>query len=38
MVTSTNEVFETDVPYPVKIDLPSLTALRDEYREVEEPK
>lgn len=36
MVTSTNKLFDTDVPYPAKIDLPALTALRDEYREAEE--
>jgi Uma2 family endonuclease len=29
-VKSTSGIFETDVPYPVKIDLPVLTALRDE--------
>jgi Uma2 family endonuclease len=37
MVTSTNKAFETDVPYPVKIDVPALTALRDDYDEAEEP-
>jgi len=31
-ITSTNKVFETDFPYPIKIDVPALTALRDEYR------
>ncbi|GIE84115.1 Uma2 family endonuclease [Actinoplanes regularis] len=29
-VASTSGIFETDLPYPVKIDLPVLTALRDE--------
>jgi Uma2 family endonuclease len=32
MITSTNRVFTTDVPYPATIDLPALTELRDEYR------
>jgi Uma2 family endonuclease len=32
MVTSTNKVFEADVPYPATIDLPALTELRDDYR------
>ncbi|MET0520665.1 MAG: Uma2 family endonuclease [Jiangellaceae bacterium] len=36
MVTSTNKVFETDTPYPVKIDLPALTELRDQYSKAEE--
>ncbi|GAB2624609.1 hypothetical protein Aab01nite_18390 [Paractinoplanes abujensis] len=29
-VTSTSKVFTTDVPYPISIDVPALTALRDE--------
>ena len=29
MVASTRQVFATDVPYPVTIDLPALTARRD---------
>lgn len=33
IVVSTSQIFETDVPYPVKIDLPALTALRNEYAE-----
>lgn len=32
MITSTNRVFTTDVPYPVTIDLPALTDLRREFR------
>jgi len=28
MVTSTDRVFTTEVPYPVTIDLPALTARR----------
>ncbi|WP_239143822.1 Uma2 family endonuclease [Actinoplanes philippinensis] len=28
---STSKVFDTDVPYPITIDLPALTALRDKY-------
>jgi len=32
IVTSTNKVFTTDLPYPITIDVPALTALRDEYR------
>jgi Uma2 family endonuclease len=36
VVTSTEKVFTTDVPYPVTIDLPALTAMRDEYRELRE--
>jgi Uma2 family endonuclease len=34
-ITSTDKVFTTDVPYPITIDLPALTALRDEYREAQ---
>jgi Uma2 family endonuclease len=30
-VVSTDKVFNTEVPYPITIDLPALTALRDEY-------
>lgn len=30
-VTCTSKVFSTEVPYPITIDLPALTALRDEY-------
>ncbi|XVV11553.1 Uma2 family endonuclease [Actinoplanes sp. CA-131856] len=33
-VVSTNKVFTTDVPYSITIDVPALTALRDEYRGV----
>lgn len=29
--TSTSKVFETDVPFPVSIDVPALTRLRQEY-------
>ncbi|WP_045741421.1 Uma2 family endonuclease [Actinoplanes rectilineatus] len=32
VITNTDKVFTTDVPYPVTIDLPALTALRDELR------
>ncbi|MGK5678741.1 Uma2 family endonuclease [Actinoplanes sp. URMC 104] len=35
-VTSTNKVFTTDVPYPITIDVPALTALRDEYSEAQQ--
>jgi Uma2 family endonuclease len=35
-ITSTNKVFTTDTPYPITIDVPALTALRDEYREAQE--
>ena len=31
-VASTNQVFTTDVPYPVTIDVPALTKLRSEFR------
>jgi Uma2 family endonuclease len=31
IVSSTSEIFETDEPYPVKINLRSLTVLRDKY-------
>jgi Uma2 family endonuclease len=31
-VTNTDKVFTTDVPFPAVIDLPALTALREEYR------
>jgi Uma2 family endonuclease len=31
IITSTSEIFETDVPFPIKIDLVALTALRDKY-------
>lgn len=29
IAASTNKVFTTDVPYPISIDVPALTALRD---------
>ena len=32
---NTDKVFTTDVPYPATIDLPALTALRNEYRETQ---
>ncbi|MEV4346152.1 Uma2 family endonuclease [Actinoplanes sp. NPDC049596] len=35
-ITSTNKVFTTDVPYRIEIDVPALTALRDEYDEAED--
>lgn len=35
MVTSTNKVFTTDVPFPVTVDVPALTELLDEYRRAE---
>lgn len=31
-VASINRVFTTDVPFPITIDVPGLTALRDDYR------
>ncbi|KUL28692.1 Uma2 family endonuclease [Actinoplanes awajinensis] len=31
IITSTSQVFETEVPYPIKIDLLALTRLRDKY-------
>ena len=31
-IVSTNKVFTTEVPYPVTIDLPKLTAWRDKAR------
>jgi Uma2 family endonuclease len=31
MTLSTSKVFETDTPYPITIDVPALTALRDRY-------
>ena len=36
IVTSTNKTFNTDVPFPVTIDLPELTELIDEYKRAEE--
>ena len=30
--TSTSDVFETDLPFPASVDVPALTALREEYR------
>jgi Uma2 family endonuclease len=35
-VASTDKVFNTDVPYPITIDLPALTALRDKYLAAQE--
>lgn len=35
-VTSTNKLFATEVPYPITIDVPELTALRDEYRKAQD--
>ena len=32
IATSTNKVFTTDEPFPIVVDLPALTALREEYR------
>ncbi len=37
LVTSTDKVFETDVPYPVRLDLPALTARRKALLEHAEP-
>ncbi|MEV4275385.1 Uma2 family endonuclease [Actinoplanes xinjiangensis] len=31
IITSTSEIFETDAPFPIKINLAVLTALRDKY-------
>jgi Uma2 family endonuclease len=36
IVTSTNRVFTTDLPFPITIDVPALTALRDDYRRAED--
>jgi Uma2 family endonuclease len=33
IAASTNKVYTTDQPYPITIDVPALTALRDEYRQ-----
>jgi Uma2 family endonuclease len=35
-ITSTNKIFTTDIPYPITIDVPALTALRDEYRKAQD--
>jgi Uma2 family endonuclease len=35
LITSTNKVFETDAPFPVTINVPALTAFRDECRRAE---
>jgi Uma2 family endonuclease len=35
-VTNTEKVFTTEVPFPATIDLPALTALRDEYRRAQD--
>jgi hypothetical protein len=32
IATSTNKIFTTDVPFPITVDVPALTALREEYR------
>ncbi|WP_127497273.1 Uma2 family endonuclease [Actinoplanes solisilvae] len=34
-VISTNKTFTTDFPYPITIDVPALTALRDDFRRAE---
>jgi Uma2 family endonuclease len=34
-ITSTNKVFVTEVPFPITVDVPALTALRDDYRRAE---
>jgi hypothetical protein len=36
LITSTNKVFTTDVPYPATIDLPALTELCEELRRAAE--
>jgi Uma2 family endonuclease len=36
IVTSTNRVFTTDLPFPITVDVPALTALRDDYRRAED--
>jgi Uma2 family endonuclease len=35
-VASTDKVFSTEVPYPITLDLPALTALRDRYLAAQE--
>ncbi|GIE27325.1 hypothetical protein Ait01nite_003700 [Actinoplanes italicus] len=35
-VLNTDKVFNTDVPYPITVDLPALTALRDKYLAAQE--
>ena len=35
-IASTNKIFTTDVPYPITIDVPALTGLRDEYRKAQD--
>jgi Uma2 family endonuclease len=35
-VTSTNQIFATDVPFPITVDVPALTALRDDYHRADE--
>jgi Uma2 family endonuclease len=32
IATSTNKFFATDVPFPITVDVPALTALRERYR------
>jgi len=32
IVTSTNKVFTTDLPFPITVDVPALSAIRDDYR------
>jgi Uma2 family endonuclease len=36
IVTSTSQVFETEVPFPIRIDLSAFTALREKYRRAQE--
>jgi Uma2 family endonuclease len=33
---NTNKIFETELPYPITIDVPALTALRDDYRKAQD--
>jgi Uma2 family endonuclease len=35
-ITSTNQVFTTEVPYPITVDVRALTALLDEYRKAQD--
>jgi Uma2 family endonuclease len=36
IVQSTNKIFETELPYPITVDVPALTALRDDYRKAQD--
>jgi Uma2 family endonuclease len=36
IATSTNKIFTTDVPFPITVDVPALTALREAYRRADD--